>query len=256
MAQLNNFYNNSNIKLLEQDASKMFQVIEHQADLSLSPTEAMQAYFCTEMNVKRRQVLVNLNGNNSAILSQGSMQWMLGNIDVKTNIQGAGDLLGKMVAGKVTGESAIKPLYFGSGTISLEPTYKHILLEDIANWNGGIVMDDGLFLACDGQLQQKVYRKSFSGGLSEKGNFFNMSLIGSQGTVVLESPVARAEIIEVMLNNETLTVDGDLVIAWSPSIQMVCRPMMRRSLIGSGATGEGFVNVFTGTGRVLLAPTL
>ena len=256
MAQLNNFFNNANIKCIAQDENKMFQIIEHQADLSLTPSEAAQAYFCTEMNVKRRQVIVNLNGSNSVILSSGAMQWMLGNIEAKTDIKGAGDLLGKMVTGKATGESAIKPVYQGVGRISLEPTYKHLLLEDISKWNGGIVMDDGMFLACDGRLQQKMYRKSISGGLAERGNFFNMSLVGQEGTVVLESPVAREEIIEVMLENETLTVDGDLVIAWSPSVQMVCRPMIRRSLIGSGATGEGLVNVFTGTGRVLLAPTL
>ena len=267
MAQLNNFYDNPNIKMIEQDKYQMFQIIEHQADLSLSQSEAAAAYFSMQMNVKRRQGLINLNGQNSAILSRGAMQWILGNVQVQNNVKGAGDFFGKVVASKVTGESAIKPLYSGVGIISLEPTFKHLLLEDIANWQGGIVMDDGLFLACDGRLQQKVYKKSFSGALSESfsgkngtggliNNMFNLSLMGQAGTILLESPVSRNEIIEVYLNNETLTVDGDLVIAWSPSINMTCQPLMKRSLLGSGVSGEGFVNIFTGTGKILLAPTI
>lgn len=37
------------------------------------------------------------------------MQWMVGNVKATTGIKGVGDLLGKAVRGKVTGESAIKP---------------------------------------------------------------------------------------------------------------------------------------------------
>ncbi len=55
-----------------------------------------------------------------------------------------GDLFGKAVRGKVTGESAIKPEYTGDGILVLEPTYRHILLVDLKDWNGSIVLDDGL----------------------------------------------------------------------------------------------------------------
>ena len=56
--------------------------------------------------------------------------------------QGVGDLFGEALRGKVTGESAIKPEYTGDGLLVLEPTYKHILLLDLADWNGSIVLDD------------------------------------------------------------------------------------------------------------------
>ena len=57
-----------------------------------------------------------------------------------------GDFFGKAVRGKVTGESAIKPEYTGTGTLVLEPTYRFILLIDLKAWNNSIVLDDGLFL--------------------------------------------------------------------------------------------------------------
>ena len=56
------------------------------------------------------------------------MQWMLGNVNATTGVKGVGDFFGKAVRGKVTGESAIKPEYTGSGLLVLEPTYKHLIL--------------------------------------------------------------------------------------------------------------------------------
>ena len=62
--------------------------------------------------------------------------------------------------GKVTGESAIKPEYTGQGLLVLEPTYKHLLLIDLDEWNNSIVLDDGLFLACDASLKHKAVMRS------------------------------------------------------------------------------------------------
>ena len=58
------------------------------------------------------------------------MQWMLGDVRANTGVKGVGDFFGKAMRGAVTGESAIKPEYSGSGLLVLEPTYKHILLPE------------------------------------------------------------------------------------------------------------------------------
>ena len=84
------------------------------------------------------------------------MQWMVGNVKAVTGIKGVGDFFGKAVRGKVTGESAIKPEYTGDGVMVLEPTYKHLLLLNLEDWNGSVVLDDGLFLACDSSIRQKA----------------------------------------------------------------------------------------------------
>ena len=83
------------------------------------------------------------------------MQWMAGDVSATTGIKGAGDFLSKTIRGKVTGESVIKPEYTGDGTLVLEPTYKHIILLDLDEWGNSIVLDDGLFLACESTLKQK-----------------------------------------------------------------------------------------------------
>src|SRR5699024_6586170 len=89
-------------------------------------------------------------------IQAGAMQWMVGDVKATTGLKGVGDFIGKAFRGKVTNESAIKPEYTGTGMLVLEPTYKHILLIDVDNWNGSIIIEDGLFLACDSELKHKA----------------------------------------------------------------------------------------------------
>jgi uncharacterized protein (AIM24 family) len=230
-----------------------FSVIEHEQDLSLTPDAAMRAYFMSEMGVCQRQVVIELNGG-SAVVQAGAMQWMLGNVNVKTGVKGVGDLFGKALRGKATGESAIKPEYEGVGMVVLEPTYKHIILEDVSQWGqGGIVVEDGMFLACDGSVVQSVQaRSNVSSAVSGGEGLFNLRMSG-QGVVALESRVPKAELVEIVLNNDVLKIDGPMAVAWSGSLDFRVE-RTTKSMIGSAASGEGLVNVYRGTGRVLMSP--
>ena len=97
--------------------------------------------------------------NRGCITQAGAMQWMLGNVNMESGVKGVGNLLGKMASAAVTKESAIKPVYRGNGVMMLEPTYRHIILVDVSEW-GTIVLDDGLFLACESSLQQRTVARS------------------------------------------------------------------------------------------------
>ncbi len=59
--------------------------------------------------------------------------------------------------------------------------------------------------------------------------------------------------MEIVLQEDVLKVDGNFAIAWSNSLDFTVE-RSGKSLIGSAASGEGLVNVYRGTGRVLLAP--
>ena len=199
-----------------------------------------------------RQVICDLSQANIT-LQAGAMQWMVGNVNATTGIKGVGDLFGKAVRGKVTGESAIKPEYTGDGTLVLEPTYRHILLINVADWNGSIVLEDGLFLACDANLKHKaVMRSSLSSAVAGNEGLFNLGIQGN-GVLCLESPCPREELIEVTLQNDVLKIDGNMAIAWSGSLDFTVE-RSGKSLIGSAASGEGLVNVYRGTGKVLMSP--
>lgn len=252
MYQIKNFTDNDDIRVLH--SLGPFTVIEFLRDLSVMPYNAQTAYFANAMNVRKRQVICDLSKANIT-LQAGAMQWMVGNVNATTGVKGVGDLFGKALRGKATGESAIKPEYTGDGTLVLEPTYKHLLLEDLADWNGSIVLDDGLFLACDSKLKQKaVMRSNLSSAVAGNEGLFNLGITGN-GVLCLESPCPREELIEITLQEDVLKVDGNMAIAWSGSLDFTVE-RSGKTLIGSAASGEGLVNVYRGTGKVLLAPVL
>ena len=204
------------------------------------------------MNVRKRQVICDVAKSNIT-LQAGAMQWTVGDVNATTGVKGVGDLFGKALRGSVTGESAIKPEYTGNGTLVLEPTYKHILLIDTADWGGSVVLDDGLFLACESKLKHKaVARSNFSSAVAGGEGLFNLGIQGN-GILCLESKCPKEELIEIELNNDVLKVDGNFAIAWSGSLSFTVE-RSGKSLVGSAASGEGLVNVYRGTGKVLLAP--
>lgn len=252
MYRINNLTNNDDVRELASLGA--FRVIEYQRDLSVMPGSAQLAYYCSLMNIRKRQVVCDLSRSNVTVQA-GAMQWSVGDVQATTGIKGVGDLFGKALRGSVTGESAIKPEYTGSGTLVLEPTYKHILLLDVADWNGSVVLDDGLFLACESTLKQKtVARSNLSSAVAGNEGLFNLGIQG-RGVLCLESPCPQEELVEITLDNDVLKVDGNMAIAWSGSLNFTVE-RSGKSLIGSAASGEGLVNVYRGSGKVLLAPVL
>lgn len=252
MYTIKNFLDNDDVKVVGKLGA--FSIVEYQRDLSVTPLTAQTAYFSALMNVKRRQLLCDLSVSN-VTTQAGAMQWMIGNVNATTGIKGVGDLFGKAVRGKVTGESAIKPEYTGSGKLVLEPTYKYLILLDASQWNGSVVLEDGLFLACESTLQHKtVMRSNLSSAVMGGEGLFNLSLNGN-GVFCIESYCPKEELIMVELNNDVLKIDGNMAIAWSGSLEFTVE-RSGKTLVGSAVSGEGLVNVYRGTGKVLMCPVI
>ena len=231
-----------------------FHVLEYVQDASVSPMNAMNEYFMSKMGVRRRQVVIDIDKDHSAIIQAGAMQWMGGNVRATSGVKGIGDLLGKAIKGAVTKETAVKPEYVGEGCLVLEPTYKYIILADIGKWGpAGMTIEDGMFLACDANVNSKVVaRKNLSSAVLGGEGLFNLSLQGN-GVAALESNVPEDELIEVILENDELKIDGNLAVCWSSNLEFTVE-RSTKTLVGSAVSGEGLVNVYRGTGRVLMCP--
>ena len=231
-----------------------FHVLEYVQDASVSPMNAMNEYFMSKMGVRRRQVVIDIDKDHSAIIQAGAMQWMGGNVQATSGVKGIGDLLGKAIKGAVTKETAVKPEYVGEGCLVLEPTYKYIILADIGKWgSAGMTIEDGMFLACDANVKSKVVaRKNLSSAVLGSEGLFNLSLQGN-GVAALESNVPEDELIEVILENDELKIDGNLAVCWSSNLEFTVE-RSTKTLVGSAVSGEGLVNVYRGTGRVLMCP--
>lgn len=248
------------IKRLENEHRKIvatlgcFSILECERDESVSPLNAVSEYFMSKMGVRRRQVVATLDEDTTIVTQAGSMQWTLGNVSATSGVKGAGDLLGKMIKGAVTKESAVKPEYKGKGYLVLEPTYKYLILQDVGEWgSAGMTVEDGMFLACEGSVNRNIIaRKNLSSAIAGGEGLFNLSLAGT-GIACLESNVPMEELIEIELNNEVLKIDGNLAVCWSSNLSFTVE-RSTRSLIGSAVSGEGLVNVYRGTGKVLMSP--
>ena len=207
----------------------------------------------SKMNVRRRQVVIDIDRDHSAVIQAGSMQWIGGNVQATSGVKGIGDFLGKALKGAVTKETAVKPEYVGEGCLVLEPTYKYIILTDVARWGSGMTIEDGMFLACDSNVKSKIVaRKNLSSAVLGGEGLFNLSLQGN-GVAALESNVPEDELIEVILENDELKIDGNLAVCWSSNLEFTVE-RSTKTLVGSAVSGEGLVNVYRGTGRVLMSP--
>ena len=231
-----------------------FHVLEYVQDASVSPMNAIDEYFMSKMNVRRRQVVIDISRDHSAVIQAGAMQWMGGNVQATSGVKGLGDLFGKAIKGAVTKETAVKPEYVGEGFLVLEPTYKYIILQDVSKWGSvGMTIEDGMFLACDANVKRNIVaRKTLSSAVLGGEGLFNMSLQGN-GAVALESNVPEDELIEIELENDELKSDGNLAVCWSSNLDFTVE-RTTKTLVGSAVSGEGLVNVYRGSGRVLMSP--
>lgn len=250
MFHIENFLNNDDIDVTYQMGA--FRVAEYNRDLSVTKQTAQKEYFASQMGLRVKQLICDLN-ESPVTLQAGAMQWMVGDVEATSGIKGLGDFIGKSIKSSVTKETAVKPEYQGTGLIVLEPTYKYIVLLDVGQWNGSLVLEDGYYLASESSLEHKIVsRSNFSSAVAGGEGLFNLSLNGS-GVVALESPVAVNELIEIELDNDVLRVDGSFAVAWSGSLKFTVE-RSTKSLMGSAVSGEGLVNVYRGTGKVLMAP--
>ena len=238
-------------KIVEQRGR--FTVVEYLRDISVSPKMAQEAYFASEMNVRKRQLIADIDPKVGVFAQAGEMQMMIGDIEAATNVKGAGDFLKKLVKSSVTSETIIKPKYTGKGSLVLEPTFYHILLMDLDEWEGDVVIEDGMFLACEDTVELEVTARKNVSSLILGGEGIWNTMLAGYGLVALESPVPADELIVVDLEDDTIKLDGSMAVAWSSTLKFTVEKTTS-TLVGSLASGEGFVNVYTGTGRVLIAP--
>ncbi|MDX1971942.1 MAG: AIM24 family protein [Candidatus Sumerlaeia bacterium] len=183
--------------------------------------------------------------NNDMIRAEaGAMHYMRGRVELETKMPTAGGFLKSMV----TQETIFKPTYTGTGEVYFgPPTFGEYTVLHLNNeeW----VLDKGAYVCSDAGVEVGSFRnKAFSGFMSGEG-FFQTKASGT-GKLVIKSPGAL-EIIDLV--NDRLVVDGSFAVARQAHLNFSVKTAAK-GIFGSMASGEGFVNVIEGTGRVYLAP--
>lgn len=108
-------------------------------------------------------------------------------------------------------------------------------------------LNTGAFLACDSNVNYNMKRQKLSGAIfGGTGGLFVMETSG-EGTMLINS---YGDIVEVDVDGqEPFVVDNQHVLAWSDSLEYNIK-------VASGMfgfkTGEGVVNEFHGSGKILI----
>lgn len=229
-----------------------FSVIEYVLDSSVSLATATPAYFASKMGIHKQQVIANIE-NSTVVVQSGMLQWYVGEVESGLTAKGRTEVIKKIVSSRVMGEPSVKPKFSGTGLVALEPVFKNILLEDISDWGGELVIDDSMFLACEEGITLNSMPRSGLTAAVLSGEGSSGTYLSGSGIFALRSPVPRSELILMKLKDDAIRIDGSLAVAWTPDLQLSVERTVG-NIVTSSASGEGTVNVFRGTGTVVMAP--
>lgn len=247
-----------NIKILDNryypNYGVTVMIIEYQKLLgNTNLYNASTLYFMHEENLRCRQIGMFIS-NNGVKIEAGAMSYFQGPLQCTTGITDIGKLARQAFTSKLTNEKLIMPEYNGSGILVLEPSFKHFIVMELAPGEQ-IICDKGMFFAASKSVNiEPTFAGSPSGSILGGEGVFQQ-LITGPGMVILESPVPMQEINVLELNNDILRVDGNFALLRTGGISMSVETVSQ-SFVGSAMTGEGLVNVYRGTGKVWIAPTL
>ncbi len=244
-----------NIRVLEEFESGglRVEVLEYEKLCGLTnPYMAQDVYFMEQQHIRARQIALYLN-NEKVTIERGAMSYFQGNIQMVSGVT-AGNAIGRMLRGAVTGEQMAQPEYTGTGMLVLEPSFRHFLVLELARGER-IIVDDGMFYCAQGSVDVRVVpQRTLSSAALGGESLFQTELVGP-GIIILESAVPMSEIDIIELNNDVLKVDGNFAVLRSANLDFTVE-RSAKTLIGSAVSGEGLVNVYRGTGSVWLAPTI
>ncbi|AQR92981.1 AIM24 family protein [Clostridium saccharoperbutylacetonicum] len=238
--------------LSEMEYESKFQVLEYE-DLD-GATDVQTAFglnIIKQSGIKLKQVRIILD-DSSVRLEPGTLSYMKGNIEIQSR---SGGLIGfgkKIISSKLTGETAFKPIYSGTGEIFLEPSFGHFALIELED--DEIILSDDMFYACEEGVEvNAAAQRSASAVFLGNEGLYQTRLEGN-GIVAIKVPVPENEIFKCVLINDTLKVDGSLAILRTGNIEFSVEKSSK-SIMGTAISGEGIVNVYRGTGEVWLVPT-
>lgn len=182
--------------------------------------------------------------NETIRAESGALHYMVGRIEIESKAPTMGGFL-KSVA---TSENIFRPTYTGTGEIFFgPPIFGEYMMMDLQNeaW----VIDRGAYVCSDMGVQIGAFRNKAITGLVGGEGWFQTKAEGT-GRVVVQAP-GPLEVVDLV--DSQIVVDGSFAVARQAHLDYRVR-RAAKSLVGSFTSGEGLVNVISGTGRVYISP--
>ncbi len=180
-------------------------------------------------------------------VESGALSYYSGDIQVHSQLIPS---LGGFLKSLLADEAIYRPTYTGTGVITLESSLGGFHVLDLAgeSW----ILERGAYWASEGSVEVGFYRERVMTGVwAGEGPVYLLTRVRGNGKVVLAT---KGPVEEVVLNaSNHLATEGKYVIARTGDVRFsVRRPT--KNFFGRFTSGESFVRVYEGTGRVLLNP--
>ena len=186
--------------------------------------------------------------NESIRAEAGALCYMTGNISITSRLIPE---FTSAIRAMLTDEAIYRPVYTGSGTITLESSLGgfHILDLNNESW----ILERGAYWSSEMSVDVSYKRENVLTSLwAGEGLIFLQTMISGTGKVVLAT---RGPIEEIQLEQgKEVVAEGQYVVARTADVSMKIR-RATSNYFGSVTSGEGLVRVFAGTGRILLNPS-
>jgi uncharacterized protein (AIM24 family) len=175
---------------------------------------------------------------------RGALNYLRGNIRINARFPSLGGIIKRLLAE----QTVIRPRYTGTGVVNLEASAGGFYIFDMDDvpW----ILEKGAYWASDGEVELSVFRETvLTSLLSGEGFVTLQTRVHGQGKVVLKT-IGPVE--EINLRDERLVADGRYVLARTEGIKYRMR-RSARSPITSIMSGERWLRVYEGSGRILLS---
>jgi uncharacterized protein (AIM24 family) len=194
-----------------------------------------------------RRVRIRLD-QDSVRIEAGALSMYRGGIEMRASVPS----VGTMVSASLSAERAVRPILNGTGEIELEASVGgfHILDLQGEKW----IIESGAYWASDDEIQVGAYRERMLNSFWAGDGFIDFcTRVAGHGKVVLTARGPTEEIALGEGQSYGAETRGAVIARTAEIRYRVRRPA--RSLIGSWLSGERSLRVYTGPGRIIVAPT-
>ena len=204
------------------------------------------AEFKVEYMEGMQYVDVHLN-NETVRVEAGALSYLKGDITVHSELIPS---IKGLITSLLADESIYRPTYTGTGIITLESSLGgfHVIELKGESW----ILERGAYWASEGRVNLSFHRENLMTSIwAGEGLVYLQTKVAGYGKVVVTT---RGPIEEHVLGRgERLVAEGMYVIARTPDVKFkIKRPT--KNYFGRFTSGEHFVRVFEGPGKVLLNP--
>ncbi|MDR0949457.1 MAG: TIGR00266 family protein [Lachnospiraceae bacterium] len=210
--------------------------------------------FKIESQMQFPMATISMQHGEGCRISSGSMVYHSDGVTLQAHLNGKGGGIGKFVGAlarsAVSGESVFiteVSCNAASGDVAIAPSIPGSITSlDVGTRQ--YCLNDYTFLAMESTVNYSMKRQNIGKAIfSRSGGLFVMHTEG-QGKMLINS---FGSIKEIMLDNvRNFAVDNGHVVAWDSTLNYEIK--LQSGFFGSIGTGEGLINVFNGTGRLLI----